>query len=56
MKDLELFLELDEKALLEVNGGSTLSEWICWLAGVMVFCPTSMAEKGVAGHEIMGSK
>lgn len=55
MKNYE-FIELDEKALFEVQGGSAISDAVCWLLGAMFITPGKMAVDGAAGHEIMGSK
>ena len=48
--------ELNGDELHEIDGGSELSEALCWLFGAMFICPGVMARSGAAGHEIMGTK
>ena len=47
------FTELDEKTLLDVLGGSTLSDAVCWFFGALFITPGKMAVDGAAGHEVM---
>jgi len=53
---MENFQELSKKELFSIEGGSMLSDAICWLAGAMFACPGWMAMNGAAGHEVMGFK
>lgn len=50
------FIELEEKQLIETDGGSPLSDAICYFFGMMFATPGKMATNGAAGHEIMGFK
>ena len=53
MENLET---LNKTELLLIEGGSKLSDAVCWLLGAMFACPAYMALNGAAAHEIMGSK
>ena len=54
--DTNIVKQLSEKEILLIEGGSWLSDGICWLAGVMFSTPGYMAVNDAAAHQIMGFK
>ena len=53
MENLQLLTEIE---LFSIEGGSGLSDAVCFILGLMFYAPYVMSEKGAAVHEILGSK